>query len=149
MVFDSIVRLGKYIQLHPHFSLIVQYLKDIDLNTLKEGKHQITEEISVGKTKYGTKNESFIECHRKYIDIQMVLSGKEQIGFCDIDQCEKELYDIEKDLQKLKGNVNFLTLEPGYFVILYPEDGHMPCLMTNKGSEEVVKIVFKIPVLGD
>ena len=80
---------------------------------------------------YMTKDESegFIECHRKYIDVQYVASGIEQAGISAKSACcEAAKYDKDKDFQKLRGKTDFITLDPSVFAIFFTEDGHIPCM---------------------
>jgi YhcH/YjgK/YiaL family protein len=99
-------------------------------------------------SEYETKgiSQCFIECHRKYIDIQMLLSGREKIGVCNKKDCKEEEYIEERDFQKLYGEVSFITLMPGMFAIFFPHDGHMPQAQCADKPESVKKIVVKVPV---
>ena len=54
-------------------------------------------------------------------------------------------YDEAKDLLPLSGEGDFLTLGPGDFMLLFPEDAHMPRIAVNV-SEIVRKVVVKIAV---
>ena len=54
----------------------------------------------------------FIECHKQHIDIQIIIEGIEQIGICNKDECRIiEEYNQEKDLEKLEGKVDLITLK--------------------------------------
>lgn len=96
---------------------------------------------------YFTKSidESFSESHKKYIDIQFIVSGKERMGFGFIEDFSHESYDPEKDLQKHAGKLNFVDVEKNQFVIFFPEDVHMPGLIIDE-PEEVIKVVVKVAV---
>jgi YhcH/YjgK/YiaL family protein len=100
-------------------------------------------------SEYSTKGrrQGFIECHQKYIDIQLLTRGSEKVGICHKSECTIEPYDENKDYQKLKGVVDWLILKPGYFMIFFPQDGHMPQIKTSRQPEIVRKIVFKVPVV--
>jgi YhcH/YjgK/YiaL family protein len=98
---------------------------------------------------YSTKDESegFIECHRKFIDIQYLAKGSERVGVRAKSACAPLIpYDPEKDFQKLKGKVDFITLDPDVFAVFFPDDGHMPAIKYGKKNEKVRKIVVKVPV---
>ena len=83
------------------------------------------------------------EAHRKYIDIQYVLSGKEKIEYCDLAMLtEKVAYSEERDYIGLEGRGSVLTLNEGDFAVFTPTDGHLPCI----GEGTVKKIVIKVPV---
>ncbi len=147
MIFDSISNFVNYIHTHAHFAIVREYLSSHDLNALTPGKQEIAHGIYITMSEYQTKDfkDGVIECHRRYIDIQLVLSGAEKIGICHKDECKPGEYDEARDYQKLSGEVDFLTLKPGYFMVFFPDDGHMPQIAI-KARSEVKKIVFKVPV---
>ena len=88
-----------------------------------------------------------IECHKKYIDIQIIIDGVEQAGICDKNECKIiEEYNQEKDLEKLEGKVDLITLKKGCFVIFFPQDGHAPGLKVGNSENRVKKAVFKVPL---
>ena len=85
-----------------------------------------------------------LELHRKYIDIQLVLRGKEEVfGWSEKKDCltaETE-FDEAKDIQLFTDKPQcFYTVREGQFSILFPEDGHAPML----GEGVVKKCIFKI-----
>ena len=83
-----------------------------------------------------------IEAHRKYIDIQCVLKGRELFGVADLST--QTLYEDkfeEKDVAFYHGDVDLLTLRDGDFVIVFPEDAHRP--QQGDGSR-VEKVVVKV-----
>jgi YhcH/YjgK/YiaL family protein len=91
--------------------------------------------------------EGFFEVHRKYIDLQYVVSGKERHDFAHLSAMkQRNPYDAEKDILVLDGKGFSLVLEAGFFVIYYPEDAHMPNLRTGSEAQKMIKVVVKIPV---
>ncbi len=88
------------------------------------------------------------ESHRKYIDVQMLIEGREYIEVAPIGSLEvTQDYSDEKDVlfysNSLRGDD--ILLEPGNPVILMPEDGHMPGVACSEPMA-VKKVVVKIPV---
>lgn len=83
------------------------------------------------------------EAHRTHIDLQMVVVGEERIGVAPLGTLVAEPYDAERDLLWLSGTGDFVTLRPGDFVLLWPEDGHMPGMQID-GPVDVLKVVYKI-----
>lgn len=89
------------------------------------------------------------EYHRKYIDIHIVLEGKEYVEVGHIDQLsECTNFDEQNDI----GFGNLITvnkfqgyLSPHYFLIVFPEDAHLVGAHITE-SEQVQKMVYKIPV---
>lgn len=89
-----------------------------------------------------------IEAHRKYLDIQMVISGEEGIGWCQADALEIDVpYDASKDAELYKHPEQGLLrvdLFPGNFMALFPHDAHMPSLMTKQVPVFTKKVVVKV-----
>lgn len=150
MIFDTLKNHGIYNSVNPEFKKAFTFLSGKNLLTLPIGKYKIGRKGTFALVQeYSTKEESegFIECHRKYIDIQYLAKGVEKIGICAISACKPLIpYDPEKDFQKLKGKVDFITLEPNVFTVFFPEDGHMPAIKHGNKSEKVRKIVVKVPL---
>ncbi|MCG8581551.1 MAG: YhcH/YjgK/YiaL family protein [Bacteroidales bacterium] len=98
---------------------------------------------------YETKtiSEAKMEGHKKYIDLQYIHKGVEQILVAPTSRMVKEgNYDPDKDLHfsKVADYSNF-RLTAGMGCLLYPEDLHAPCITIDAPSV-VQKIVIKIAV---
>lgn len=89
-----------------------------------------------------------IEAHRKYLDIQMVITGEEGIGWGQADALEIDTpYDGAKDAELYKHPKQGLLrvdLFPGNFMALFPHDAHMPSLMTKQVPVFTKKVVVKV-----
>ena len=78
----------------------------------------------------------------------MILSGKELIAVSPIEKMTiSDEYNEEKDFMLFHHNdeCTDYVLEAGEFLILYPQDVHMPGVCVNEKSP-VRKIVVKVPV---
>ncbi len=90
------------------------------------------------------------EAHRSYIDIQIVVSGREVIEWAPLAFLPevKKPYDFDKDIVFFKEPAHKVAVplvKPGDFVVLFPTDGHKPrCQVA--GPEKVQKIVVKVSV---
>ncbi len=93
---------------------------------------------------------SELEAHRKYLDIQAVITGEEGIGWSQIDALEIDTpYDGGKDVELYKHPKQGLLrvdLLPGNFMALFPHDAHMPSLMTQQTPVCIKKVVVKLGV---
>lgn len=149
MLKDNIKNCEKYYKLNEKFEKAFEFLKTADFS--KEGKIEIDgDNIYASVQSYQTKEpaQCRYEAHRKYIDIQYIVEGKEKIGCIDIcDTTDLELYDKEHDVVFLekKGKENILCLMKGNFVIFYPNDAHKPC-MKSTSKTRVLKTVIKIKI---
>lgn len=147
MVLDKLINCEKYFSLNKHFEISFQFLKQYLENPLDVGKYQIDgEKIFALVQNYETKDNSRFESHKKYIDIQFMISGEEIFEYAD----KSELVEIEdktpiedmifyNDGQKAKR----IIFKAGDFAIFFPNDGHKPGLISEEISK-VKKIVIKV-----
>ncbi len=127
------------------YDFIVSKAKDAAV-----GKYELENGAYVSVQEYTTKAraEAKYEAHKKFIDIQLILSGKELIAVTPIEKMEiKDEYNETKDVMFFQHNdeCTDYVLESGDFLILYPQDVHMPGVCVNEKSA-VRKIVVKVPV---
>jgi YhcH/YjgK/YiaL family protein len=92
-----------------------------------------------------------LESHRKYIDIHMTIMGCEKIEWYPASLLTaKGLYNDEEDAiyyeRKEAPAGAEIIMYPGIFAALWPEDAHMPRIMTDGKSELIKKAVCKINV---
>lgn len=151
MIYDSLNNFGMYLCLHPHFADARAFLKEheADLQTLAPGSYDINNSGAFALiSAYESKPvcEGFLEYHRKFIDIQIIIAGREKIGIAHKDKCRDQEYLKEKDMGKLNGTADFIAMDTTNFAIFFPQDAHMPQISCSDKRESVKKIVFKIPV---
>jgi len=91
-----------------------------------------------------------LETHQKYVDIHMLLTGSESIECFSRDGLLVDTpYDELKDAEFYKHNCSSVVrvnLLPGFFVVLSPQDAHMPGLMIENSPAIVKKVVVKVKV---
>ncbi|MCY1721914.1 YhcH/YjgK/YiaL family protein [Prolixibacteraceae bacterium Z1-6] len=126
------------------------FMQQTDLKNLEPGKIEIDgKNLFVGIDEYQSKdkNQTKYESHKKYIDIQYIISGEEQIGLCKPDKAEtSEPYNAEKDLEFYNyDDGDYIKVTPANFVIFFPDDLHQPCIKLND-SVWVKKAVIKIRI---
>ena len=127
------------------------FLKNSDLTKMEVKRYDIDgDNLFAPITEYLTKNEedAKFEAHRKYIDIQYVISGIEQIDITPMAMKKDILtpYDEVKDLEFLtvtQSSVNKAT--PDRFFIFFPSDIHRPGLKAEQNSP-VRKVVVKVKI---
>jgi biofilm protein TabA len=125
------------------------------LNTLtpttNDGKYEIEgEEIFAIVMSYNTliREDTVIESHQKYVDIQATLRGAEGFEcFCTDTLTIKTPYDTTKDITFYEKNAichSHIRIAEGYFVMFLPHDAHMPCLRVDDKELYIKKVVLKI-----
>lgn len=90
--------------------------------------------------------QSHLEAHRKYLDIQYIVSGQEWIGHCIAEGLTVEqAYDAGRDVEFYQppALMSRVLMQEGMFAIFFPHDAHMPGQMVER-PEQVRKIVVKI-----
>jgi YhcH/YjgK/YiaL family protein len=93
-----------------------------------------------------TKAPDVAEAHRKYLDIQYIVRGKEVMGWADLADCEiVGEFNDEKDIGRYTGNFEFLNIHEGMCYVAFPEDAHMPGRHLDVPND-FVKIVVKLKV---
>lgn len=126
------------------------FLKTNDLKNLKPGRYQLDgDSLFVNVNIYSTKNDedACFESHRKYADIQYVVSGEEQIGIVHFQETEVLVpYDEAKDIVFLKAKRNnFRIANSRNFFVFFPDDAHCPNIKV-EGMENVKKVVVKVKI---
>src|SRR5690606_22486733 len=94
--------------------------------------------------------EGKFEAHKKFVDIQFILEGEEQVFVGKLDEFEESIpYDEEKDIcfliPKINAKIESVKLNLGEYVILTPKDVHMPSIAITE-SKHVRKVVLKVIV---
>ena len=148
MIFSSISQSSRYADLHPLFQRAFDYIRDTDLYALAPGRYNIVgdELIAIVEHVEGrTREMARLECHREYIDIQLVLDGDETMGWKPLADCHNPMGDfsLEKDIQFfIDAPASWVPVPPDHFCIFFPEDAHAPLV----GSGQVRKVIFKVAV---
>jgi YhcH/YjgK/YiaL family protein len=91
-----------------------------------------------------------LEAHRRYLDIQMLLAGREGVVchyIADLQVLQPYDPAADAELYRIPAVVPArFILTPGTFLAFFPHDAHMPCLMLESGPEPVRKVVVKVAV---
>ncbi len=152
MIKNSLKYTKNYYSLSAKIKLALEYLEQNDLKERENGRYDILgEEIYINVQDYTSKPETQgkWEAHRKYIDIQFMIKGSEKIGVGEIDNFQtSEVYDESKDLEFLEATndkYQFIKMKENDFIILYPQDVHMPQIAMDTPSY-VKKAVVKISI---
>jgi len=146
MIKDNIRNCDLYAGVNPRFPIAFAFIEEVMSSPKEVGRYDLDAGVFAFVQSYDSKSADLckIEAHKKYIDIQFVLKGKELFGVADL--ATQTMYEDrfeEKDVAFYKGDVDLLTLTDGDFVIVFPEDAHRP--QQGDGSH-VEKIVVKVPV---
>ena len=92
--------------------------------------------------------EGFFETHRKFIDVQVIVTGDELMEVTEAARLEiTQPYDTAIDFTKLAdtNEASILRMQTGDAAVFWPEDAHMPSLAP-KEPGLVRKAVIKVPM---
>jgi biofilm protein TabA len=150
VIIDTIEHISVCKGINPNLDLGLDFLLSAPSATLEEGRHQIDgDRVYAILSSYLTheKDAEHFEAHRRYIDIQSLLSGSELIYWAPLRLLtETQAYSEERDFSSLEGaERSALTIGAGTFAIFFPQDAHKPGCMLG-GAEKVKKIVIKARV---
>jgi len=152
MIYDELASWRRYV---PHrnaseFCQAIEFLRTFTPDS-ENGKHVLKEGLIYANVQEYTPkdiSEGMVEYHREFVDIQTLLSGVENIYYVPTAALtEKIPYDSEKDYGMYEfaaAEATACKLEPGNFVLLFPGEGHMPCIAIGENPAPVKKVVLKI-----
>ena len=149
MVLDMLENLRKYEALNPLFSKVVAFVENNDLASLPLGRNEICGDslfANVMEAKPKTKEEAFIEIHRKYIDIQIPISGDETMGYTPISELPHADYSDADDVAIYPVSMparDYFNVHKGEFVIFFPQDGHAPAITPSPLKKVVIKVAVE------
>lgn len=149
MILDSLENAHRYMALNKGFQKAIAFLLRPDLNDLPVEKYEIDADhvyAMVAKDSGRKKEDAQLEIHKKYIDIQLVLGGTDEMGWKSITSCRHPMgiYDKASDIQFFSDEPDvWLPVERGFFAIFFPEDAHMPLISEGQLHKIVVKVAME------
>lgn len=148
MIFATLSQADRYAMLHPLFPRAFDYIRNTDLNKLTAGIHYIINKqlfVIVEEEQGRSRDSAKLECHRRYIDIQLVLEGTDEMGWKPLADCHQPIdeYSTERDIHFFNDAADsWISTPENAFCIFFPDDAHAPLVSTGK----IRKCVFKIAV---
>jgi YhcH/YjgK/YiaL family protein len=148
MILAKLTEADRYATLHPLFARAFEFLRTTDLGALEPGKHAIQGEqlFAIVESCPGrTRAEAKLECHRRYIDIQLVLEGIDEMGWKPVVECADPQtdYDAARDIRFFNdAPSSWIATPPGSFCLFFPDDAHAPLVSAGRIRKVVVKIAL-------
>ncbi len=146
MILDILENGYHYFALNSGFEKAFQFLVRPDIAELPTDRYEIDGDhvyAMVAKDMGRQKEDALLEIHQKYIDIQLLLAGTDNMGWKPRSSCKQPSgdYDLETDIQFFADRPDaWLTTKPGAFAIFFPKDAHMPLISTDQLHKIIVKI---------
>lgn len=134
--------------LHPLFKKLFGYIKQHDLLNQETGKIVLDgDNLFINNVAIDgiSKDKQPLEIHRDYIDVHILLEGNETIGWKALEELKEEIkpYAKKEDCALYSDKpTTFVNIQPGEFVIVFPEDPHAPAI----GNGKIRKLIAKVRV---
>ena len=147
MILSSISDAQRYFCVHPLLKNLFEYLQQNDLTETPNGRIEIQGDdlfINVVEPQLIKAEEQKLEVHRAYLDVHIPLTGAETIGWRDlktIDTPSENPFDEENDFAVYSEPASaYINVNPGEFLVVFPEDAHAPII----GEGKIKKLIAKI-----
>ncbi len=148
MILDSLDNLGRYSPLNPRFGHVCQWLQSVDPAALPDGRYEIDGAdifATIGESTLRPAADAPLEAHDRYIDIQILLRGKEAQGWRPRSDCRYPSgpLDPERDIIFFgDAPASIVELHEGQMTLFFPADAHAPLI----GEGTVRKCVVKVGI---
>ena len=146
MVIDQLQNASQYYGLGGRIEQALRYLQSTDFSQVAPGRYELDgANLFALVQEYDSKpkEKGFWEAHRQYMDVQYVFRGEELIGYANLAHLQTGEYDESRDFLPLQGEGEFMRVRAGGFMILAPQDAHMPGIASGEPSA-VKKVVVKV-----
>lgn len=148
MIVSNLQNSERIESLHPLFKQLFDYVKTHDLLHTECGRIELAGDdlfINNVNPTCVSASDQVLEVHRDYIDVHILLEGKERIGWKAIEDVTdlKQAYQKEGDCALYSNTpTSFVDLLPGQFLIAFPEDPHAPVI----GEGKIRKLIGKVKI---
>lgn len=153
MIIASLKDIDMQIGCDSSIKIVIEFLKNNLNKEIPLGRFELGENDLFGYSqKYKTKEadeDLRYEAHKKYIDVQYIISGSEKMRWVNISDLNiTNEYDAVGDC--ILGTYNDIDyreikFNAGDVVIIYPEDAHATSIVDHTGCQNVCKLVIKVP----
>lgn len=148
MIISTLKNSHRIESLHPLFGKLFEYVKQHDLLHQETGKIVLDGDnlfINNVAAEGVPEDKQVLEIHRDYIDVHILLEGSETIGWKALEDLKEEKQPYAKDSDcalYTDKPTTFVKMQPGEFIIVFPEDPHAPLI----GKGKIRKLIAKIKV---
>lgn len=148
MIISNLQNSSRVESLHPLFKKLFDYVKTHDLLHTECGRIELDGDnlfINNSNPTCVTADQQVLEVHRDYIDVHILLEGQETVGWKALEDLTQETKAYEKEgdcALYADPPTTYVTLQPGQFLIVYPEDPHAPII----GEGKIRKLIGKVKV---
>ena len=148
MIYGNIAYADRYASLHPLLPQLFAYVKSHDLLHTPMGKIVLDGDklfINNVNPECLSEEKQVLEVHRRYIDVHILLEGKERVGGRNTDDCKDVAhpYDEAGDFATFFDKpTTYIDMMPNDFLIVFPEDAHAPIIGSGKIRKAIAKVML-------
>jgi YhcH/YjgK/YiaL family protein len=146
MIKDKIENAHLYAGLGARLNQAFEFIQNTDLKNAEVGRYAIDgDNVRAVFSEYDTRDKSDckLEAHYKYIDVQFMIKGTEHMGLVSLRDQQPYETNLERDYSFYDTPCEAIKFEEGSFMILFPDDIHMPGIAIDESSA-VKKVVVKV-----
>lgn len=149
MIFDTLGNADRYAGLHPLFARAFAYLRETDLLALEPGRYPILGDDLFAIIEHAdgrSREQARLEHHRRYIDIQLVLQGTDEMGWKPLQDCGKPVgpFGDKQDIGFFHdAPASWVSVPAGAYCIFFPTDAHAPLVADAPIRKAVLKIAVQ------
>ena len=146
MIYDRLDQIERYRGLQPRLYKALELLRDTDFSKIPDGTYEVEgRDLFYFVQSYDNKPDNDgPEAHKAYVDIQCVLEGREKMGVGSLPDMTEFSGKPENDIWFYHGPMDYVSLVPGKFCLVFPCDAHAPGISFTGAPEHVRKAVFKV-----
>jgi YhcH/YjgK/YiaL family protein len=146
MILDQVDQLSRYVVLHPRLARVLDFVRSRPLAELSDGRHPVAGDEVYAMVSHGDlkpRADAQLEAHRRYIDVQFVLDGNEEMGWRDRAGCRNVTspYHAARDIEFMSDEpLAWIRVPREGFVIFFPEDAHAPMVGCGRSHKLIIKV---------
>lgn len=153
MIHAKLANASRYAKLNVYLDDLFKFVTENDLSKFATQRIVLDGDdlfINMAEPTLKKAEEQKLEVHREYIDVHIPLTGPEIIGLTHISdlQCESdEPFNEEEDFALYSERAqNYITVRPGEFLIVFPEDAHAPIIGEGTIKKAIAKVrAYELP----
>lgn len=152
MIFDTLENCNVYYGINKNVEKAFDFIKKAVENNYTSGKYEIDgSDVYASVQEYETSSfeEKKFEGHRKYIDIQFIVFGAENMKVCLNNNLKTKVeYNEEKDVEFFEDMCDYadFNVSENQYAVFLPQDIHKPGLSPKEGKSSIKKILVKIKI---
>lgn len=146
MIIDILDNADRYLGFNKGFRRAFGFLMRDDLLKIDPGRHEVDSDrvFAIVEDAQGRDRKvAQLEAHDKYIDIQLVVKGTDNMGWKLRSSCTdiSKPYDQKMDILFFNDEPDaWLPVTAGTFAIFLPEDAHMPLISEGRLRKVIMKV---------